>query len=214
MGQLGFFDADNRLTALSAKGDPLEAIDRLVPWESFRGDIEAAVLTLETERKSTAGKKPIDAIVLFRMLILQSLYNLSDAMHKLIRRYDVSDAAVHDSQKLDALLNKANRSADVFADSAYRSAEAEARLKARGFRSRILVRATRNHPLSRRQEEANRKKSKIRVRIEHVFGAQETSAGSRLVRTIGIVRARAKIGLQNLVYNVRRLVTLERIATA
>ena len=33
MGQLGFFDADNRLAALSAKGDPLEAIDRLVPWE-------------------------------------------------------------------------------------------------------------------------------------------------------------------------------------
>lgn len=78
MGQLGFFDADNRLTALSAKGDPLEAIDRLVPWESFRGDIEAAVLTPETERKSAAGRKPIDAIVLFRMLILQSLYNLSD----------------------------------------------------------------------------------------------------------------------------------------
>ena len=48
MGQLGFFDADSRLAALSAKGDPLEAIDRLVPWESFRGDIEAAVLTPET----------------------------------------------------------------------------------------------------------------------------------------------------------------------
>ena len=78
MGQLSFFDADKRLSALSAKGDPLEAIDRLVPWESFRGDIEAAVLTPEAERKSTAGRKPIDAIVLFRMLILQSLYNLSD----------------------------------------------------------------------------------------------------------------------------------------
>jgi IS5 family transposase len=49
-----------------------------VPWESFRGDIEAAVLTPETERKSTAGRKPIDSIMLFRMLILQSLYNLSD----------------------------------------------------------------------------------------------------------------------------------------
>ena len=345
VGQLGFFDADNRLKALSAKGDPLEAIDRLVPWESFRGDIEAAVLTPEIERKSAAGRKPIDAIVLFRMLILQSLYNLSDeqveyqvrdrlsftrfltsgvedcipdgttlwlfreklakagvirklfnrfdrhlgakgyiarggqivdativpvpkqrntreeneaikdgqtpkawkkkpaknrqkdkdarwtkkhgrsfygyknhvnadATHKLIRRYDVSDAAVHDSQKLEALLNKANTSADVFADSAYRSAETEARLKARGFRSRIHVRATRNHPLSPRQEEANRKKSQVRVRVEHVFGAQETSAGSRLVRTIGIVRARAKIGLQNLVYNVRRLATLERMAAA
>ena len=41
MGQLGFFDADKRLEALSARGDPLEAIDRLVPWESFRAEIEA-----------------------------------------------------------------------------------------------------------------------------------------------------------------------------
>jgi len=48
MGRLGFFDADNRLRALSAKGRPLEAIDRLVPWEIFRGDIEAAVLTPDT----------------------------------------------------------------------------------------------------------------------------------------------------------------------
>src|SRR6185503_11474355 len=45
MGQLGFFDAEKRLAALSAKGDPLEAIDRLVPWASFRADIEAVVLT-------------------------------------------------------------------------------------------------------------------------------------------------------------------------
>ena len=68
MGQLGFFDADSRLAALSAKGDPLEAIDRLVPWEIFRGDIEAAVLTPETDRKSTAGRKPIDVIILFRTI--------------------------------------------------------------------------------------------------------------------------------------------------
>jgi hypothetical protein len=45
MGQLGFFDADKRLEALSARGDPLEAIDHLVPWESFRAEIEAVVLT-------------------------------------------------------------------------------------------------------------------------------------------------------------------------
>ena len=44
--------------------------------------------------------------------------------------------------------------------------------------------------------------------------AQETSPGGRIVRTIGIVRARAKIGLQNLAYNIRRLVTLERLAAA
>ena len=91
MGQLGFFDAGKRLEALSAKGDPLEAIDRLVP---------------------------------------------------------------------------------------------------------------------------NHAKSRIRARIEHVFGAQQSAPGGRIVRTIGIVQARAKIGLQNLAYNIRRLVTLERLAAA
>ena len=45
MAQLGFFDADKRLEVLSARGDPLEAIDHLVPWESFRAAIEAVVLT-------------------------------------------------------------------------------------------------------------------------------------------------------------------------
>ena len=102
----------------------------------------------------------------------------ADAKHKLIRRYEVTDAAVHDSQKLDGLLNKGNTSADVFADSAYRSAEIEAKLKASGFKSRIHRRATRNHPLSDAQTRANRNQSKIRARVEHVFGAQETSPGA------------------------------------
>ena len=78
MGQLGFFDADRRLATLSKKGDPLEAIAALVPWESFRADTEAVVLTPDDAKKSKAGRKPIDAIVMFRMLVLQSLYNLSD----------------------------------------------------------------------------------------------------------------------------------------
>jgi transposase, IS5 family len=345
MGQLGFFDTEKRLAALSAKGDPLETIDRLVPWESFRADIEAVVCTPDNDKKSNAGRKPLDAIVMFRMLVLQALHNLSDeqteyqvrdrfsftrflrlgiedsipdattlwlyreklakaglieklfdrfdqhlqaqgyiarggqmidativpvpkqrnsrdenetvkagetpaawekqpaklcqkdrdarwtkkhgrsffgyknhvnadAKHKLIRRYEVTDAAVHDSQALDALLSKDNTSTDVFADSAYRSAESEAKLKAGGFKSRIHRRANRNHPLSDTQTRANRAKSKIRARIEHVFGAQQNSVGGRIVRTIGIARARAKIGLQNLVYNIRRMVTLERMAAA
>jgi hypothetical protein len=58
MGQLGFFDADKRLEALSARGDPLEAIDHLVPWESFRAEIEAVVLTPDELKKSSAGRKP------------------------------------------------------------------------------------------------------------------------------------------------------------
>src|SRR5205809_7826527 len=78
MGQLGFFDADKRLEALSAKGDPLDAIDRLVPWESFRAEVEAVVLTSDELKKSSAGRKPFDALLMFRMLVLQALNNLSD----------------------------------------------------------------------------------------------------------------------------------------
>jgi hypothetical protein len=54
-----FFDADKRLAVISAKGDPLEMIDRVVPFESFRGEIEAATLTPASERKSNAGRKRI-----------------------------------------------------------------------------------------------------------------------------------------------------------
>jgi IS5 family transposase len=86
----------------------------------------------------------------------------------------------------------------VYADSAYRSAEIEARLKARGLKSRIHIRAWRNRPLTEAQTKANTKKSRIRARIEHVFGPQENAPGGRLVRTTGAVRAKAKIGLQNL----------------
>jgi transposase, IS5 family len=345
MSQFGFFDADRRLSTLSAKGDPLVAISGLVPWEMFRAEIESVVLTADEAKKSAAGRKPIDALVLFRMLVLQSLYNLSDeqveyqvrdrlsftrflglgiedgipdgttlwlfreklakaglidklferfgqhleakgyiarggqmvdativpvprqrnsrdeneqvktgktpkdwqrkpaknrqkdkdarwtkkhgrsffgyknhvnadARHKLIREYGVSDASVHDSREFDDLLNKGNTSSDVYADSAYRSAETERKLKARGFRSRIHKRGRRNRPLSDAETEANSRKSKVRARIEHVFGAQENAPGGRLVRTIGIVRAKIKIGLQNLAYNIRRLVILERAAAA
>jgi IS5 family transposase len=136
----------------------------------------------------------------------------ADARHKLIRDYTVSDASVHDSQKLEELLNKANTSKDVYADSAYRSADTERHLKARGLRSRIHKRGRRNRPLTEAEVAANTAKSKVRARIEHVFGAQDNAPGGRLVRTIGIVRAKIKIGLQNLTYNIRRLMSLEQSA--
>src|SRR5258708_14354481 len=76
MDQFGFFDADKRLAVISAKGDPLEMIDRGVPFESFRAEIEAATLTPASEKKRNAGRKPIDVIVMFRLLLLQWLYIL------------------------------------------------------------------------------------------------------------------------------------------
>lgn len=131
-----------------------------------------------------------------------------DVQHKLIRRYQVTDASVHDSQELDGLLDPNNDRKDVWGDSAYRSNEQEARLKEKGHTSHIHERAYRNKPLSEAQKAANTEKSRIRARCEHVFGHIETSMKGCFVRTIGINRARAKIGLENLAYNISRFTFL------
>ena len=80
--------------------------------------------------------------------------------------------------------------------------------------SRIPWRAARNRRLSARQKSANTTRAKVRARVEHVFGQQQNSMGGKIVRTIGIARARFKIRMMNLGYNIRRLVQLERVAAA
>jgi IS5 family transposase len=92
---------------------------------------------------------------------------------------------VHDSQKLEDLLDLSNTGNGVWADSAYRSDQIEANLKAKGLQSRIHRRAARNHPVSERQKSANTTLSKVRARVEHVFGQQQNSMGGKIVRTIG-----------------------------
>jgi transposase, IS5 family len=57
-------------------------------------------------------------------------------------------------------------------------------------------------------------RSRVRVRVEHVFGDQDNAMGGKFVRTIGMARTAVKIGMMNLVYNMRRLVSLERVAVA
>ena len=343
----GLFDVDERLSKLTLLGDPLVELKKMIDWEAFRGDIEKARETVrEQPRKSAAGAKPINAVLMFKTLVLQQLNNLSDdrieyqirdrlsfmrflglnledripdaktvwlfretlkqaglgevlfkrfdeqlaakgliarggqmidatfvevpksrnsrednarlkageipedwkkddpatvnmlrqkdtdarwtkknnethfgfknhinadAQHKLIRAFEVTPASVHDSQVFDALLDqgadeKGNKGA-VFADSAYRSQEQEARLQAGGFESQVCEKGSRGHPLTEEQKVGNHKKSKTRSRVEHVFGAQ-AQMGGHLVRTIGIARARVKIALMNLAYNLRRYVLL------
>jgi hypothetical protein len=101
---------------------------------------------------------------------------------------------------------------DMWADSAYRSQEIEEKLGRRGLKNRIHRRAYRNRKLSEAQKAANTTRSKVRARVEHVFGDQKNAIGAEIVRPIGIVRARCKIGMTNLVYNMRRFIILERMA--
>ena len=342
MPQMGFFDLSDRYVSLDAKKDPLVEINAVVPWEEFRPFLERVWRKPEGDRKSRAGRKPIDAVLMFKTLVLSALYNLSDdqieyqvrdrlsfmrflglglgdrvpdaktvwlyrealaqagkveavfalfdghlarqgyiarggqildasivavprnhntrkeneaikagevpegwgnkpakrsqkdvdarwtkkhgkshygyknhvnvdRMHKLVRRYHVTDAAVHDSQAVDALLTRGNTGSGVWADAAYRSAEIETTLKARGLTSRIHRKGKRGKPLTAQAQKSNRTKSSVRVRVEHIFGAQANDMGGTIVRTIGLARAKAKIGMKNLAYNMRRLGQLQRL---
>ena len=327
----GFFDIEYRLEQLSKCGDPLVKLKEIVPWTSFRDELNKVH---DKERKSTAGRKPYDTVLMFKTLILQSLYNLSDeameyqvrdrlsfmrfldlaiedsvpdartiwlfrehlkelklveklfadfdrylaesgfeakkgqiidasivaapkqrnsrkeneqikdgkipedwsqkkrshkdtdanwvqkngknyfgyknhvevdVKNKIIRKYKVTPTATHDSNVFEAILDKNNTSKDVFADSAYRSKESLEELESLGFREHLQRKGCKNKKLSNWEKQGNHTRSKIRSRVEHVFGIQTQKAKTLIVRTIGIVRAEVKIGLRNLAYNMHRL---------
>jgi IS5 family transposase len=75
MPQPVFFDVDRRLESIRRMGDPLERLAAEIPWELFRPLLETVQ---EKERKSAAGRKPLDVVLMFKVLILQTLYNLAD----------------------------------------------------------------------------------------------------------------------------------------
>ena len=137
-----------------------------------------------------------------------------DKTSKLIAAYSATDASVHDSQELAAVLRPATGPGAggraVFADSAYCSEATKCALIESGHDSHIHERAWRNTPLSESQEAENTEKSRTRARVEHVFGAMENSMGGIFLRSIGKARAVVGIGLMNLVYNLCRVETLIR----
>jgi transposase, IS5 family len=133
----------------------------------------------------------------------------ADVKSKWIERYAVTDASVHDSQRLEPLVEPTD--GQVYADSAYRSAEAEAMLEQQQVASRIHERAYRNRPLSDEQKESTRQKSKVRARIEHVFGYLSQSMKGFYLRYLGQRRNAAAIGFINLIYNLARYEQILRL---
>jgi IS5 family transposase len=103
-----------------------------------------------------------------------------DRKHKLVRCYHISDAALHDSQMLDHLLIRGNTGSGVWADAAYRSEEMEVKLCAQNLKSHIHRKGKRGKPLTEQAKGSNRTKSTVRVRVEHVFGAQTNDMGGTL----------------------------------
>ena len=73
--QHSFFDEENRLAKLTKKKDPLVKLSTMINWEKFRPIIDRA---MRKETKGYGGRPPYDYILMFKVLILQRLYNVSD----------------------------------------------------------------------------------------------------------------------------------------
>ena len=132
----------------------------------------------------------------------------ADVKDKLIRQYDVTPASVHDSNVYDPLITE-NTDPDEYADSAYISEARMAKRTEAGKVPRFQEKGARGHPLTEGQKSANRERARIRCRIEHIYGAQRQRAGDLILRTVGIIHARVKIGLRNLAYNLERYAFLK-----
>jgi IS5 family transposase len=238
-GQAGFFDVDERLKELSAKGDHLERLNAIIDFELFRPDLARAVPRSEGAR---GGRPAFDHVFMFKVLVLQASHSLSDERTEFLVKDRLSfmrflglgladpvpdantiwtfrealtraqiegktDAARYDGALLPELVHKTNTASDVWADTAYRSNANERHLANNGLRSRIHRKKPKGKPMPAHIARANGRKSKVRAAVEHVFAHQKGPMGL-VVRTIGLARARVKIGLANLVFNMKRMVWL------
>ena len=137
----------------------------------------------------------------------------ADKTTKLIEDYEVTDASVHDSQPVGDLVEEDDGT--LHADSAYTGEAIETILEKNDVKGEICEKGYRNHPLTERQKKKNRKKSKIRVRVEHIFGFMTNTMRDGLkMRWIGMRRITAGVGLLNLVYNIARYEQIVRLNLA
>jgi hypothetical protein len=204
-----------------AKKIGINKIKDLIDWESFRNALEE-ILGYAKREKSKGGRPPFDPVFIFKILILQKYYGLSDdateeqiedrasfmgfldlkvgvqipdAKTKLIINYSNRHANVHDSQEFQSLVNESDPA--VLADSAYSSEASEAHLHQCECEEFFMKKGKRGTPLSETEQQANKKISRIRVRVEHIFGLMKQK-GMDYVKSIGLNRAHQHIGLSKL----------------
>jgi IS5 family transposase len=339
-GKKGLFDDEFAKESLRNMGNPLEKISKVINFEMFRTTLEAKLLN--TNKKSKAGAKPYDVVMLFKILILQRYYGLGDnqveyqildrtsfksflgletgdklpdektiwsfrervtknglvedlfsqftaflkdqslilnegqlidasfttaprqrntraenekikkgegdslwndkpnkkkhkdidarwtkknnvtfygyknhikasTKMKLINTYKVTSASVHDSQALDDLLDENDENQYLHADSAYKGEKQDEIIKKYKVVNQVNEKGCRNKPLTDEQKANNKIKSKVRARVEHVFGFMEQSMKGLVLKSVGIIRANGIIGLINLTYNLFRYEQIKRL---
>lgn len=130
-----------------------------------------------------------------------------DLDSKLIVDYTVTTASTNDLKGAQGLFDERDNVA--YGDSAYPSLELP-----EGVVNEISERASRNHPLTQEQKESNHRKAKLRCRIEHVFAGMVQMVGGTNIRCKNQSRAVFNISMLNLLYNMRRIISLNRMRTA
>lgn len=134
-----------------------------------------------------------------------------DKGSKLIKKAVTTDASVHDSQPVKELVDENDRGQELFADSAYIGKGVKRVMRKYRMKDRVIKRNTRGKKISKRQETINKKNSKLRVRVEHVFGYCEQSLHGMRSRVVGFARNAAGNTLTNLVYNMNRYEQIIRL---
>ena len=130
-----------------------------------------------------------------------------DLDSKLITDFKVTTASTNDAKAAEGIFDENDNVA--YGDSAYPSLELP-----EGVLNQISEKANRNHPLTEEQRENNRQKAILRCRVEHVFAGMVQMVGGTNVRCKNMNRAVFNISMLNLLYNMRRVETLDRMQRA
>lgn len=132
-----------------------------------------------------------------------------DMESKLITRCVVTDASVHDSQVLDELTQQGD--SETWLDAGYAGEPCEKIMKEKSIPVKICAKGYRGKKLSKSAKRANRKKSKRRARVEHVFAFMTTSMNAMRKKYVGIIRNEASIIFSNMIYNMARVEQIIRL---
>ena len=135
-----------------------------------------------------------------------------DVKHKLIQGYVTTPASDGDITVMEELTDPRQRNEPLYADSAYRSKDAEKLLRKRKIKPRMQFKRQKGKELTSYQKTENKQRSKVRARVEHVFGSMANELGGKFIRTIGIERAKVQVGMLNLLYNMHRMTFLVKAA--
>ena len=177
-------------------------------WNAEEGDSEKEKKT----KKARKSHKDIDAR--WTKKRGETIYGYKqhtkvDKGTKLIERYKTTAANVHDSKVVGELLEPGDKGQNLNLDAGYVGKEDE--VEKHGMNPIICEKGSKGHPLTEEQIKNNREKSKVRCRVEHVYGFIEGAMHGSLVRSIGIVRAAANSALTCLVYNMFRFEQINRL---